>query len=91
MKTSIITILRLCQHFFFIAVLQIVGYGVRLDNYKQFDWNKLTTVIVAQDALEKHGTDFVCYAHQHNARVLIASKFAGLHLLMHILLKILVS
>lgn len=55
---------------------EIVGFGVRLDYYKQFDWNKLTTMIVTPDCLEKHGTDFVCYAHQHNVRVLIATSIS---------------
>lgn len=51
---------------------EVVAYAPDLTNYKKYNWNKLTTLVVYESSLKKIGMDPVCLAHSHGTRVLIA-------------------
>lgn len=56
---------------------EVFGFGVNLTNYRHFGWDKLTTLVLYESELNKIGMDLVCFAHQHQTRVLVVAPISG--------------
>ena len=66
---------ELCQPITTSPVKQVLAFMVSTDNWRLYNWTQLTTVAVFVKMTPQQLTELVCFAHSHNARVVLHADY----------------